>query len=128
MLSGKGDENREKTAIGLISNFARPALFLYISLPFFLRDYNGNFQKLPSYRIYGVNVVRLVHFFLLPLIFILVAASISHFLTAATNFSCCSSNKKCLLCFLFPRCSSLSIFFLDNTDIETVSAFRFRLY
>ena len=27
-------------------------------------------------------------------------ASISHFLTAATKFSCCSSNKKCLLCFL----------------------------
>ena len=30
----------------------------------------------------------------------LVAASISHFVTAATKFSCCSSNKKCLLCFL----------------------------
>ena len=93
-----------------------------------LHDFNGNFQKLPSYRFFGVNVVRLVHFFLLSQIFTLVAASISHFLTAATNFSCCSSNKKCLLCFLSPRCSSLSIFFLDNTDIETVSAFRFRLY
>ena len=30
----------------------------------------------------------------------LVAASISHFVTAPTKFSCCSSNKKCLLCFL----------------------------
>ena len=31
----------------------------------------------------------------------LVAASISHFVTTATKFSCCSSNKKmCLLCFL----------------------------
>ena len=31
----------------------------------------------------------------------LVAASISHFVTAATKLSCCSSNKKkCLLCFL----------------------------
>ena len=29
----------------------------------------------------------------------LVAASISHFATAVTKFSCCSSNKKCLLCF-----------------------------
>ena len=26
--------------------------------------------------------------------------SISHFVTAATKFSCCSSNKKCLFCFL----------------------------
>ena len=27
------------------------------------------------------------------------AVSISNFVTAATKFSCCSSNKKCLLCF-----------------------------
>ena len=37
-------------------------------------------------------------FFSLPLIFTLVTASISHFLT--TKFSCCSSNKKCLLFYL----------------------------
>ena len=38
-------------------------------------------------------------FFSMPLIF--VATSISHFVTAATKLSCCSSNKKmCLLCFL----------------------------
>ena len=30
----------------------------------------------------------------------LVAARISHFLTAATKFLCCSSNQKCFLCFL----------------------------
>ena len=31
----------------------------------------------------------------------LVTASVSHFVTAATKFSCCSSNKKkCFLCFL----------------------------
>ena len=35
-----------------------------------------------------------------PLIFTQVAASISHFLTAATKFSCCICNKKCLLYFL----------------------------
>ena len=35
MLSGKGYEDREKTTIGLISNFAHAALFLYISLPLF---------------------------------------------------------------------------------------------
>ena len=30
----------------------------------------------------------------------LMAPSIPHFVTAATKFSCCSSTKKCLLCFL----------------------------
>ena len=45
--------------------------------------------------------------FSLPLIFSWVAASISHFLTAATN-SCCSSNKKWLL---ISRSCSPSLFF-----------------
>ena len=64
-----------------------------------LHDYN---TKLPSYTFYGGTVVRvLVYcFFSLPLFFTLVAASISHFLTAATRFLCFSSNKKCLLWFL----------------------------
>ena len=39
-------------------------------------------------------------FFPLLHIFILVAASISHFLTAAIKFSCLSSNKIDLFCFL----------------------------
>ena len=93
--------------------------------------------------------------------FALVAASISHFVTAATTFSCCSSNQKnCLHRFFISRSKSLSslsfagvpptfsfslsfscsIFqicghdnlsklnTLDNTDTETISAFRFRLY
>ena len=93
----------------------------------------------------------------------LVAASISHFVTAATKFSCCSSNKKMSPLFFISRSKSLSPFFslsfaglpptfsfslsfscsifqicghdklsqfntLDNTDTETISAFRFRLY
>ena len=91
----------------------------------------------------------------------LVAASISHFVTAATKFSCCSSNKKMSPLFFISRSKSLSPFFslsfaglpptfsfslsfscsifqicghdklsqfntLDNTDTETISAFRFR--
>ena len=61
--------------------------FLYIILPLFCTT--------------TTNVVRVVvHFFSLPLIFTLVAPSISHFLTGTTKFSCCSSSKKCLLCFL----------------------------
>ena len=57
--------------------------------------------KLPSCTFYGGNVVCVpVHSFSLPLIFTLVAASISHFLTGAIKFSCYSSNKIGLLCFL----------------------------
>ena len=40
-------------------------------------------------------------FLALPLIFTLVAASISHFLTAAIKVSCYSSNEIGLLCFFF---------------------------
>ena len=93
----------------------------------------------------------------------LVNASISHF-TAATKFSCCSSNKKMSPLFFISPFKFLSLFFsssfaglpptfsfslsfsctifqicghdnlciklnaLDNTDTETISAFRFRLY
>ena len=42
----------------------------------------------------------------------LVAASISHFLTASTIFSCCSSNKKIMSpLFFISRSRSLSVFF-----------------
>ena len=87
---------------------------------------------------------------------LLVAASISHFLTTATNFSCCPSKKECLLWFLslalalcrsfsrwafsFSLSFSFSIFqicerdnysklnTLENTDTETIFAFRFCVY
>ena len=45
--------------------------------------------------------VVLFTFFSLPLIFTFVAASISHFLTAAIKFSCYSSDEIGLLCFFF---------------------------
>ena len=41
----------------------------------------------------------LAFIFSLPLIFTLLAASISHFFTAAMNFSCFSSNEIHFLCF-----------------------------
>ena len=72
--------------------------FLNISLPLFCTITTWNFQKRACYMFNGGSVVFLFTFFSLPLIFTLVAASISHFLTAATKFSCCSPNKKCLLC------------------------------
>ena len=43
--------------------------------------------------------------------FALVAASISHFVTAATKFSCCSSNKKMSPLFFISRSRSPSPFF-----------------
>ena len=132
MLSGKGNaRERWKTTLGPISKTATLHVqhtFLYISLSLFCMTTMWNFQKLLSYTFYGGNVMRvLVHFFFHCCSFspcILVAASISRFVTVATRFSCCSSNKKCLLCFLslsldlcrpFPRlpslaCSLLSIF------------------
>ena len=132
MLSGKGNaRERWKTTLGPISKTATLHVqhtFLYISLSLFCMTTMWNFQKLLSYTFYGGNVIRvLVHFFFHCCSFspcILVAASIARFVTVATRFSCCSSNKKCLLCFLslsldlcrpFSRwpslaCSLLSIF------------------
>ena len=72
--------------------------FLWISLPLFCTTTTWNFQKLLSYTFFWGNVVRvLVHFVFTAAHFhlALVTASISHFV-AATKFSCCSSNKKCL--------------------------------
>ena len=58
MLSGEGNENGEKTTIGVISKKATcacNALFLYISLPLYCTSTMWNFQKLPGYTFYGGN-------------------------------------------------------------------------
>ena len=63
------------------------------------------------------NVVRvLVHFFFTAAHFhlALVAANISHFVAAATKFSCCSSNKKMSPLFFISRSRSLSPFFSSS--------------
>ena len=84
--------------------------FLYISLPLFCTTTTWNFQKLPSYTFYGGNVVcGPVHFFSLPFILTLVAASISHFLTAAIKFSCNFFKKIGLLCFFISGSSFFSV-------------------
>ena len=117
MLSGEGNAGeRWKTTIGLISKKATLHVqhtFLYISLPLFCMTTTWNFQKPLSYTFYGGNVCVLVHFsftaahFHLPL----VAASISHFVTAATKFSSCSSNKKMSPLFFISRSRPRSTFF-----------------
>ena len=121
MLSGEGNAGeRWKTWIGLISKKATfwlctcSTLFLYISLPLFFTTTTWNFQKLLSYTFFGGNVVRvLVHFVFTAAHFhlALVTASISHFVTAVTKFSCCSSNKKMSPLFFISRSRSLSPFF-----------------
>ena len=58
--------------------------------------------------------------FSLPLIFTLVAASISHFLTAAIKFSCHSSNEIGLLCFLPLALAP----FLLSTQMKTLKLSR----
>ena len=56
-------------------------------------------------------------FFSLPLIFTLVADSISHLLTAAIKFSCYSSNEIGLLCFFLSLALAFSIIHA-NVDLK----------
>ena len=121
MLSGEGHAGEWwKTTIVLISkksNFARAApIFFYISLPLFCTTTTWNFQKLLSYTLYTFfcrTCSRCSLFFTAAHFHLaLVATSISHFVTAATKFSC-SSNKKMSPLF-FISCSrppALSPFF-----------------
>ena len=109
MLSGKGNAGGWwKTTIGLIWSF------LIISLPLFCPTTTWNFQKLLSY----IFMEEMLYVFLFTFFFTaahfhlaLVATSISHFVTAATKFSCCSSNKKMSPLFFISRSKSLSPFF-----------------
>ena len=129
MLSGEGNAaERGKTTIGLCCTCS--TLFLYISLPLFCTTTTWNFQKLLSYTFYGGNVVRvLVHFFFTAAHFhlALVAASISHFVTAATKFSCCSSNKKMSPLFFISRSRSLSPFNFSLSFAGLPATFSFSL-
>ena len=110
MLNGVGSEkgktkniksNQKKTTTLHLQH-----TFLYISLPLL--------SQLEIYLLHVLwrkccmcsqKILLLVFlfafFFSLPLIFILLATSISHFFTAGVKFSCCcSSNEICPLCFL----------------------------
>ena len=110
MLSGEGNENGEKKTIGSISKKATfhvesgcSSLFFVNFFAAVLHDYNVKLQETFWLHVFWRKCRTLI--------FNLVPASFSHFLTAATNFSCCSSSKKCLLCFFISRSSSLSPFF-----------------
>ena len=95
MLSAEGNENGPKTTTGLIRNFARAAHFF---CTFLCRCFARLQRKTPrnvlvTRFVEEMSQVFLLPLFSLPLTFTLVAASISHFLTAATKVSCCFSNN-----------------------------------
>ena len=119
MLSGEGNAGEWwKTTIGLISkksNFASAAHFFCTfpcrCFPRLQRETSRNFlvtrfMEEMSYVFSFTFFFTAAHFHLA-----LVAASISHFVTAATKFSCCSSNKKMSPLFFISRSRSLSPFF-----------------
>ena len=99
MLSGEGKEKGENTAIGLISKKAT----LHVQHTFFvhffvvvLHDYNVKLPEtswLVTRFMEEITYVFLSTFCSLLLILTSVAGSVSHFLTAATKLSCCSSKK-----------------------------------
>ena len=106
-------KKKQKTKIGLIgkkkNNFARAAHFL---LYFFCRCF-ARLQRETSTNFLVTRFMEemwyvfLIIFFSLQLIFTLVTASISHFLTAAIKSSCFSSTEIDLHCFLFLALASL---------------------
>ena len=106
MLSGEGNENGEKTTIYRCRVISKKAT-LDAQHTFFnlchcfvrlQRETSRNF--LVTCFMEKMSYMFLFSFFSLLLIFTLVTASISHFLTIATKYSCCSSTKKCVLFFL----------------------------
>ena len=123
MLSGEGNAGEwRKTTVGLISkksNFARGAhffcTFLFRCFARVQREISRNFLHVLWRK---RRTCSRLHFFTAAHFHLaLVAASISHFVNAATKFSCCSSNKKMsplflslalCLCRPFSRWSSLA--------------------
>ena len=115
MLSSEGNaRERWKTTIGIISKettFHVQHTFFVHFFAVVLHDYNA---KLPeTFFMEEMSYVFSFTFFFTTAHFLLalVAASISHFVTAATKFSCCSSNKKMSPLFFISRSRSLSPFF-----------------
>ena len=88
-------KKQKQKAIGLIS---KKKTTLHVQHTFFVHFFAVVLQddnvKLPETS----QLRGPVHFFLPPLFFTWVTASISHFLTAAIKFLCYSSNKIGLLC------------------------------
>ena len=108
MLSGEGNVNGEKTTIGLISKKAtlhvQHTFFVHF-FAFFSHDYN---VKHPETLWRKCRTCSCSLFFSLLLFFTLVAASISHFLTAAANVHVVLPTKNVPL-FFTSRSTELSV-------------------
>ena len=124
MLSGEGNENGKKNQKNKNnnrsnqhkSNYARAAhffcTFLCRCFARLLGETSRNF--LVTHFMEGMSDVFLLTLFSLSLIFTLVAASTSHFVTAVTKFSCCSSNKKMSpLVFYLSLQTSVALFLVE---------------
>ena len=90
MLSGEGNENGEKTTIGLISKKTTLHLQHTFFVHFFavvLHDYNIKCPETSWLQCFVEEMLYMFFFtfFSLPLIFSWLAASICHFLPTATN-------------------------------------------
>ena len=136
MLSGEGNAaERWKTTIGLIAkkknNFVGAAHFFCTFLcrcfgrlhretsrNFLVTSFKGEILYTCSCSLFFTAA----HFHLA-----LVAASISHFVTAATKFSCCSSNKKMSPLFFISRSRSLSPFNFSLSFAGLPATFSFSL-
>ena len=110
MLGGKDNENGEKTTIGLISKkatFTRAVNFFCIFhcrwFAWLQRETSRNF--LVTRFMQKTSYVFLFPFFSLSLIFTLVAASISLFLTTATKFHVVPPTKSVSFVFSLSRSS-----------------------
>ena len=117
MLSGEGNENGEKTTIGLISKkqlctcSTLFCTFLCRCFARLQRETSRNF--LVTRFVEEISYLFLFTlFFSLPLIFTSVAATVSLFFTTTTKFSRSFSNKNCLLCFLSLAVALCRSFFL----------------
>ena len=110
MLSGEGNaRERRKTTIGLISKKATLCTFLCRCFARLQRKTSRNF--LVTRFLEEMSYVFSLTFFFTAAHFhlALVAASNSHFVTAATKFSCCSSNKKMPPLFFFNLSPQISV-------------------
>ena len=114
MLSGKGMQrwktvkNNNRSNLSK-SNFACAAHFFVHFFAVVLHDCNVKLPFLFSFSCHTCShslFFTATHFHLA-----LVAASISHYVTTATKFACCSSNKKMSPLFFISRSKSLSPFF-----------------
>ena len=114
----KKTKNKNRSNWQKKNNFARAAHFLlYLFCRCFARlqrETSTNF--LVTRFMEEMWYVFLIIFFSLQLIFTLVTASISHFLTAAIKSSCFSSTEIDLRCFFISR-SSFCLFRV-NVDIQ----------